>query len=313
MTDFFSYLERDLPGMVPPPPNIKTKPVKGSTPFNPRPDVLTYLIGLFQTVNLPSSLARWAYNTVVEGAGGTELVQRMYDRPEFRDRFAAIFQRRKLFPGAPAVSPQEVLAYEKDAISLMRQAGMPPGFYDHPSDFVDLIAKGVSMNELTARVNDGFGRVATAPRAVRDAFTNFFGPSGDAALAAMFMNPDIALPTLRLQVQAAGVAGTGFNFGFTLGRNKALEVAESGFDMDSAPDRWMSLVQARPLFDETVSETQDLQAEEQGVAAVFGLAGGGQAATDMNRRREQREAAFQGGGGAAGSERVGAKGLGTAR
>lgn len=375
MTDFFSFLESDLPGQIPPAPNVVTGPVgsalqrygklggkyslrsvaaryassshpdaveamlqrivranpslKGRktltggfplivprdvpAPFRPRTAVLDYLVQLFKNQGLPESLARWAYDVVVEGASGTELVQRMYERPEFKDRFQALFRYRENLPNAPAISPQEVLTYERDAISLMRAAGMPAQFYDHYSDFTDLIGNGVSFGELTDRVNDAYMRVATAPRGVRDAFTNFFGPSGDAGLAAMFLDPTKALPALKLQVNAAGVAGTGLNFGFTLGKERAMEAAQTGFDMDNAADRWTSLVQARPLFNETISEQTDLRAEEEGAAAVFGLSGGGAAITGLERRREERVAAFSGGGGAAGDGRVGAKGLGSAR
>lgn len=317
MTDFFSYLERDLPGQIPAAPNISTGRVRGQGTSSQvlgraRTDALKYLVDMFVRNGMSPDLARWAYDTIVEGASGTELVQRMYNRPEFRERFRPIFTLQKKYPGRPALSPQEILEWEKNAQGLMQAAGMPPQFYDHWTDFQPQIESGRSFNEFADVVNEGFARVAAAPRGVREAFANFFGPSGDAALAAYYLDPAKAKQALLLQTQAAGVAGTGFNFGFTLGKNRALEAARSGFGMDNASDRWASLVQTRPLFNELMGERENLTAEDQGVAAIFGLEGAGDALQTLERRRAEREAAFSGGGGPAGSERSGAVGLGSA-
>lgn len=317
MSDFFSYLERDLPGQIPAEPNIRTGRVRGQGTSSQvlgrnRGDVLRYLVDMFVRNGMSPSLAKWAYDTIVEGASGTELVQRMYNRQEFRERFRPIFTLQKQYPGRPALSPQEILEWERNAQGLMQAAGFPPQFYDHWSDFQPQIESGRSFAEFADVVNEGFAKVANAPRGVREAFTNFFGPSGDVALAAYYLDPTKAKNALLLQTQAAGVAGTGFNFGFTLGKNRALEAARSGFDASNSADRWASLLQSRPLFRELMGESEDLVAEDQGVAAVFGLEGAGSALTQVEERRQAREAAFSGGGGPAGSERTGAKGLGSA-
>jgi hypothetical protein len=206
-----------------------------------------------------------------------------------------------------------VLAYERAGTQLMRSAGMPPSFYDHPDDFVGLQVNDVGMAELGERVNQGFERVISAPREVREAFTSFFGPSGDAALASMFLDPTKALPALRQQVGAAEVAGAGFSFGFRLDRNRSMDIAARGFDYQSATERFTNLVQTQPLFNETISETKDLQVEEEGAQAVFGLAGAGEALTAIERRGQERAAAFEGGGGAQGSVSSGARGLGSSK
>src|SRR5690606_5955674 len=150
-------------------PDIRTARQAGVDTGMRRRDVRLYIRQLFQNYGLPRSLADWAYNVLVEGASGSELIQRMYERPEFRERFRALFEYQRLNPNLPAISPADVLEYERQAAAIMRAAGMPPQFYDHWSDFVDLIARGVSLQELAERVQEGFERVATAPRAVREA------------------------------------------------------------------------------------------------------------------------------------------------
>lgn len=311
MTDLLSTLNT-----LSVPPEIKTKDLKPRSAKVTQRDVRAYIADLFKRNGLPRSLANWAYGVLVEGASGTEMVQRMFQRPEFRSRFRALFEFQRNFPDAPAISPADVLNYEAEAIARMRAAGFPPGFYDNFEDFIPIIAGGVSMSELAVRIEDGFERVNTAPRGVREAFANFFGPSGDAALAAFFVDRDRALPALRRQVRAAEVAGAGFNFGFTLTRGTALEIADAGFDFQGSQDRFANLAQQAPLFQETVGEGQigeDLGELEEGVEAVFGLEGAGEALRATNRRRQQRTAAFEGSGGAIGSPQTGAAGLGSAR
>lgn len=309
MSDLFGLLNT----LTVPKPSAKApKPSGGGLSDR---DVREYIRTLFKNHSLPRSLADWAYRVLVEGASGAEMVQRMYDRPEFRERFKGLFEYQRLHPDWPAISPAEILAFEREAAQRMRAAGMPPQFYDHWSDFVPIIASGQSMAEFAERIEDGFQRVATAPRGVRDAFASFFGPSGDAALAAVFLDPNKALPALRLQVRAAEAAGAGFNFGFTLGRDRALEVAEAGYDFQSAQDRFANLFQIAPLFQETAGESAagiELEAEDEGVEAAFGVGEAGEATRAIEQRRNQRVAALSGSGGAQGSISTGARGLGNA-
>jgi hypothetical protein len=63
------------------------------------------------------------------------------------------------------------------------------------------------------------------------------------------------------------------------------------------------------VFDETISETNDLTAEREGVDAAFDL--GGDGVDKINKRLEQRRAALDGGGGAVVSS--GQSGFGSAR
>lgn len=305
--------EVDQPGSIPGAPKVnpgKAKVTDARKIFQRRQNLRDYLRQLFSTMQLPPSLADWALNVMIEGSSGAELQQRLYLRPEFQHRFRAIFQLQKM--GQPAPTPAEVIAYERNAAELMHSAGMPPGFYDKPDDFVDLIVNRVSANELASRINQGFIRVQSGPRAVREAFASFFGPSGDAALAAVFLDPKKALPALQQQVGAAEIAGAGFNFGFKLSRDRSLEAAGQGYDYAAANDRFANLVRIAPLFSETISEHDDIQAETEGVQTVFGLEGASQASRKIEQRSDERAAAFEGGGGAMGSARTGARGLGAA-
>src|SRR5690606_37313027 len=110
----------------------------------------------------------------------------------------------------PPISVEEYLAYENQAYQLMRASGLPPGFYDDPDDFAQLIGGNVSFNELQERVA-AYVDVATVGREQnRDELYRFVGlrPEwgdrlDDGELASLLMDPQRALPALRQQVQAA--------------------------------------------------------------------------------------------------------------
>jgi hypothetical protein len=93
---------------------------------------------------------------------------------QFKQAFPEIEERKK--NGLPAIAPADVINYRTQVKSIMFNAGLPAGFYDDPSDFVDLLGKkDLSAAEIKGRVEEGFARVAAAPAAVKEVFNQFFG------------------------------------------------------------------------------------------------------------------------------------------
>lgn len=227
----------------------------------------------------------------------------------FDARFPAIRLRRQA--GKPALTAAEIVNYEKNATDILRAAGLPQGFYDTKDDFTDLLVKDVSLNELNQRVNNGFAAVAKAPAQVREAFSQFFGANGDAALASYFLDGEKALPMLTQAVATAEVGGAGLQFGYGLGQQRAEQLARTGVDYGKAVQGFDNLSSLRSVFDETISESVDLTEQGTGVDAVFNL-DGGQAKKQVQDRVDQRKAAFGGAGGAAAGQQ-GVFGLGDAR
>lgn len=224
-------------------------------------------------------------------------------------RFPAIRLRQE--KGLPPITPAQYVQYESTATEYMHAAGLPSGFYDNHDDFTNLLANDVSLNELNARVTQGFAAVVSAPPQVRQAFQNFFGAQGDGALAAYFLDPDKALPVLAKQVDISKIAGAGIQAGFNLDQSRATQITDTGVSDAQARNAFDNIHQLDPLFQNTISETKSLTAENQGVDAAFSL-DQGQAKQDIARRLDERKADFAGGGGAAAGQQ-GVFGLGTAR
>lgn len=268
-------------------------------------DAYVRLQEIFDFYGLGSETS-WLFDQIIEGYSDDVIVQNLRLRPAYKARFPGMELRRQ--QGLPAITETEYIGYETTARQLFRTTRMPVGFYDQPDDFAKFIAADVSVGELSDRINSGYRRVTTAPADVRSAFTEFFGADGDAALAAVFLDPDRALDTLTRQVETAEFAGAGREFGFSVGQDLAARAAGAGVDYAGARRGFGELSEMRPLLTETISETDDLT-EQTGVEATFGL--GGQSSEKVRQRQKQRQAAFAGGGGAASTQR-GVSGLGRA-
>lgn len=255
---------------------------------DPSTQASAYLTGVLQAYGL-ESLSDWAMGALQRGLSAEQIIQEMRATPEFAARFPAIKQREQA--GLPPISPAEYVTYERNAAQMMRDAGLPPGFWDSPDDFTTLIAADVSASELGDRITRGFTRMRyEVPEEVRDVFADWFGPSGDSALAAFFLDPDRAKPILMDMASEAFVGGTAKRFGFDVGRPLAQDIVDFGGEQ-RAPQTFEQLDRQRALFDETITEKTDVT-EEQGVRSAFGV--DGEATRQVQRRADERAAQFGG-------------------
>lgn len=243
-----------------------------------------YLTNLLREWDL-ESLASWVWERAIETDSPELIIQQLRERDEYKTRFVGMEQRKAA--GLPAITESEYIAYERQAAQLMRNAGMPSGFYDQPDDFANFIGKDVSVTELNQRIADSFTAVSVAPPEVRAAFSDFYGASGASELAAFFLNPDRATPVLQQDLATAQVAGYGRKFGFNLEETQARQAAAAGVTVQEAKSGFSQLNAQRPLFEETVDETEDVTLDE-GVQAQFNLSG--EAQTKVARRAESRAA-----------------------
>lgn len=234
------------------------------------------------------SLTTWAMGALARGLSETQVLQEMRQTPEFMARFPAIALRQQA--GLAPISPGEYVEYERRVAQIMRDAGMPPQFYDQPQDFTDLLVADRSAAEVASIVQDGYLRVRMAPPEVRDVFADWFGADGDAALAAFFLDPDRAKPALLRMADEAFVGGWGQRYDLDVTRDLATEITEVG-RAGEAPQVFEQVAQQQPYFDETVTETQDLTTE-QGIRAGLGL--DADSTRQVKARREQRAAQFGG-------------------
>ena len=274
----------------------------------PTPEQLSargYLNGLLDFYGL-GSLSGWAWDQILAGNPAEMVIQELRERPEYKQRFPAMEARRNA--GLSPITEAEYIQLESSYRSVMLRGQLPSGFYDSKDDFTDLISKDISPELISERIQEGYLKVAFTAPEVRNAFSRYYGVAGDAALAAMFIDPDAAHQVLLDQASAAVAGGIAERVGFTVGRDLAEEITAfdpSTFQLESGFQQADLL---RPVARETVSESVDI-IDDDLIRAQFGVSSADAAA--VRRRLETRRAAFSGGGGSAATNR-GFLGLGTA-
>lgn len=264
---------------------------------------LTMLLGNYGL----SGMESWIKDKLINGSSEAEITLELYEQPAFKARFPVIEARRA--KGLTPVNVAQVLEYEQRGREIFRQAGLTSAQFTTSDYLQGLMGLDVSLSELSDRINEGLVRVQSAPPEVRVAFGNYFGTTGDAALAQLFLDPNIAVPELEKMASTAVAGGIGSRFGLQLAKGIAAEIADTGVSDQAIWQGFAQLDTLKSLFQETISETTDLTAEGEGIKAVFNT--GPDAATTLERRALTRANQFRGGGNAAASDR-GVMGLGVA-
>lgn len=309
MTDIGVFVPPPLPaGMIPNTPEATLWLQQQADKNAENRDALTIIRDYISRFRLDPSLADWAWRQITSGRSQAEVALAIQDQPAYQQRFGTVieaYRKKGLAPPQPA----EILSYEEQFHQTMRAANMPESFYDSPEDAQRLMAGRWSINEVVSAVNEGYLKVKNAPIETRQAFQKYYGADGDAALAAFFIDPDKAQPILERAVSASQIGGQALRFGFNIDKTQAVRFSELGASQETAAQNFAQLQEMQPLFSETISEQDDLDAQVQGIQALF--EGDAAAKQALRHRQEQRQANVSGGGGAAASS-AGVIGLGTA-
>jgi hypothetical protein len=240
-------------------------------------------------------MAGWANQMIVLGASPEMVQLQLWDQPAFKKRFAGIFQFQQNFPDFVPPSPAEVLSWERDAASMMHQAGLPEGFYDSPTDFQDFIGKGVSLKELSTRINDAFLVLDQGPQQTIDELQRLYGV-GRGGLAAWALDEDRAVPTILKQVQAVQIGTFARPAGYTLDASTLENLAAYGVTQSAAQQGFSQLYGMRELFGALPGEGVGGISQAQQLGATF--TGDVAAQEAIQRRGESRAAVFGEAGGA---------------
>jgi hypothetical protein len=176
----------------------------------------------------------------------------LYQQPEFEQRFPAFKTLQKKYKG---IQPAQYIMLERQYAQTMRSAGLSANFFDSPDDFTALIENDVSQAEFQERVDNGFKKVAEASPAVRNAFNQYFGIEGDAALAAFFIDPDRSAPKLAKAAQMAELGGAASAMGVQINANYAAKLTRLGISEQQALEGFKKMQRQRALFSGGINET----------------------------------------------------------
>lgn len=251
-------------------------------------------------------MADWAWQEIVNGASTSKVQLDLYDRPEFKQRFPAIEERRQ--KGLAPISPDEYISYERQAGQMMRAAGFPPSFYDQPEDFHKLIGQDVSVQELSQRTALYQTAAYQVPQETRDTLKTLYGVD-EGHLAAYFADPDRAMPLIQQRFQASQISGNAQVQGFgALNQTEAERLAALGVTPEQSMQGFGTVVQAAELFKQLPGETTMGPGRDEALGLV---AGNAQAQQAVQTQAAKRKAQFASGGGYAATN-AGTTGLGSA-
>ena len=235
-----------------------------------------------------------------------EAVVNSWDPSVFTAKVEADARFKQAFPEIDAarkagieMNAGQVLEYRTGVKQIMSEAGMPKDFYDSADDFPNLIGKGISLTELSSRMEKGFMKVAQAPQEVKDAFNSFFGAQGESALASFFLDPNRSISALTQMAEQSEISGTGRRFGFDINLDFSERLREIA-GVERAAQGIEQAFNVRELATETIEETTDLTSQD----LLEGTLGENTEDRErMEQRLMQRRADFAGGGGGAQTQR----------
>lgn len=228
-----------------------------------------------------SSLASWGIpvgadmeaiirNAVVDGLGpqNIELIMPDLQNTETWNRRFAGWKAR-VANGYNQISVGEYLAYENQYKRIMESAGLPAGFYDDPSDFGNLIAKNVSPDELQGRVQAAVELTNQVDPTARALLTQFYGV-GQGDLAAYFLDPNRALPTLDKQYKAVNVAAFAKRAGLdTVAATRYEDLVDRGVTAQQAAQGYSTVAQFTSTFGQLASIYGDTFTQQDAEEDVF--------------------------------------------
>lgn len=215
----------------------------------------------------------------------------LQETAEWKTRFSGNEKLRAA--GLPVLSVGEYLATERQYAQIMKNYGLPAGFYDDPSDFSGFIGNSVSANELNQRVTAWSDLANRQDPAIKDQLRSMGIADGD--LTAYMMDPTRAMPLIQQKYQQALVGSAARRNGLQSDNARTQRLVELGITEQQAiqgfgliGENLADSQRAGSIYGEEVSQ-EDMEAE------VFQQDGN---ATKKRKRLASRErAAFSGSSG----------------
>lgn len=219
------------------------------------------------------------------GYNADAIVLLLRSTPEYKARFPAM---QALMDKGRALSEAEYIGYEKDAAAIEQRYGLPNGML--MGQVTNLLTNEVSISELNDRVVLASADSINAPQDLRDTLRDYYNLDPDTALAAYYLDPEIALPLLEKQSASArigvwasrqGVGGVGVGMAeYLQGLGVDENRAQQGFGNVKAQEGLMygkgDVTTLTGLVDANVAGVNDASVERTARSRVGRFSGGGQ-------------------------------------
>jgi hypothetical protein len=192
-------------------------------------------LGSLFSVDTKGNPSGWLWTQVQNGiTSREELAFGLETTQEFKQRFPVIFeQRARAAKGenVQVMDAEQVLQYENEYKSTMRNAGLPLWFYDEVGDAHKAIKTGLAVTQIEERINASYNKVVNMPKEVRDAFAEYYGNASDGSLLAAVLDPEKSLTQLDKASKASAIGGFSKLQGLQISKDQAEQYANLGKDI----------------------------------------------------------------------------------
>lgn len=255
-------------------------------------DAYLALKALFDGYGL-GSLAPKILEYVQQGYGSDTISILLQRTDEYKKRFAANEARRAA--GLQVLSPAEYLATEQAYRQIMRNAGLPNGFYDSQDDFTQFLSKDVSPTELKTRVDIASMATLNADPATKSALAQM--GIGGADVTAYFLDPNRATALIQKQMGTAQIGAAALRNSLEFNQSRAMDWYLQGVTAEQAAEGYGAIAGFLGDVTKLGRIYGDEYSQATAEAEVFGSSGAAQ--NQRKKLASQERASFGGSTGAA--------------
>jgi len=212
--------------------------------------------------------------------------------PIYQARFKGNTEREK--KGLPVLSEAEYVQQEQQYQNVLRNLGMPRGFYDSQDSFANFISNDISPSELSARIQQGYNVIANSPPQVLTELKRMVPDLTDGELAAYVLDPQRSGIEIERRARAATIAAQATTqANISLNLQEAEGLAREGVTQDIAREGFSRIGEQRELLSTSLQGEEQLTQQD----IISGTFGTNQAAAQrIETRRRRRRATFEQGG-----------------
>ena len=207
-----------------------------------------------------------AMSFIKQGLDENAVLVQLQDTASYKKRFAGNELRRKA--GLAVLSPAEYVSTETAYKDVLRQNGLPAGFYDHSDDLTKFIATDVSPQELQTRASTAQRMWLSGNEDYKSVWTDYYGLSAGDAIASI-LDPKVALPIIQQKMTSTQIGAAAKRQGLDVNKSRAEFFAAQGIDEAAAlkgysdigaelPDTANIAERFGQTFDQTDAENADL-------------------------------------------------------
>ena len=239
------------------------------------------------------TLAPKVIDFVNQGFIGDTILLKLQETPEYKTRFSG--NEARLKAGLAPLDPQTYLGLENSYRSILRNAGVPEGFYDNPDDFSNFIANDVAPAELKQRTDIAELSLNNADPYYTNSLQNMYGVTkGD--MIAYVLDPKRALPFINKQVQAAQIGAEASRQGINLGVQPLETLAGLGVTQQQAQQGFEQIAQIAPVAQKLSQISAGAQpfGVQETTTAVLGGEGSAAYKQKLQKLSEEEQTRFAG-------------------